>query len=204
MWSCYLLQTKDRTSTYIGATINVHRRLRQHNGELAGGAKATSKRKGEWERVVTIHGFPDKTSALRFEWRWKRNSRYKRKPCVKLLVARSLLLVEKTYQTCRLIIEKSIRITTIDPSNPTMIPVCILGCPIQFSVMDNQVVIDVECDAPDTVLAPGRIYEHPILGNMTPEGFQVDPITGRTIKVFCSLMDNKKQTNTKTNYPSIT
>lgn len=76
----YLLQTNTETSkkTYIGATQNLNRRLRQHNKEIKGGAIATGIRvsKGEtWERVCYIKNFPSWISALQFEWRWKQISR---------------------------------------------------------------------------------------------------------------------------------
>ena len=38
-WSCYILFSNGKS--YTGASNNVNKRLRQHNGELAGGAKAT-------------------------------------------------------------------------------------------------------------------------------------------------------------------
>lgn len=41
MWYVYLLTDPARRRTYIGATIDVRRRLRQHNGEICGGARAT-------------------------------------------------------------------------------------------------------------------------------------------------------------------
>jgi structure-specific endonuclease subunit SLX1 len=65
-------------STYIGATVNLEHRLRQHNKEIKGGAKATSIKveQGElWERAAYISGFPDWQAALQFEWRWKQLSR---------------------------------------------------------------------------------------------------------------------------------
>lgn len=73
-WSCYCLRTCDGGAlrTYIGATPDVDRRLRQHNGELAGGAAATRGRR--WERICHVAGFPDHRAALQFEWRWKRLS----------------------------------------------------------------------------------------------------------------------------------
>ena len=44
----YLLKSTKGT-TYVGATVNLERRLRQHNKELVGGAKATTSKvkKGE-------------------------------------------------------------------------------------------------------------------------------------------------------------
>jgi len=74
----YLLATTNHTNTYVGATIDLDRRLRQHNKELKGGAHATSMKvkQGEsWERICYISGFPDWSAALQFEWRWKQITR---------------------------------------------------------------------------------------------------------------------------------
>jgi len=73
----YLLISSDN-STYVGATVDLDHRLRQHNKELVGGAYATSRKvnKGEiWTRACHVSGFPDWRSALQFEWRWKQLSR---------------------------------------------------------------------------------------------------------------------------------
>ena len=45
----FLINTKNRC-TYIGCTNNTKRRIRQHNGDLVGGAKFTkrNKRNGQW------------------------------------------------------------------------------------------------------------------------------------------------------------
>jgi structure-specific endonuclease subunit SLX1 len=73
----YLLLSSDN-STYVGATVDLDRRLRQHNKEIKGGAHATSAKvsKGEtWIRAAHVSGFPNWQSALQFEWRWKQLSR---------------------------------------------------------------------------------------------------------------------------------
>ena len=46
----YLLYNTKNNNTYIGITNNKERRIRQHNGELVGGAKYTHAKKddGEW------------------------------------------------------------------------------------------------------------------------------------------------------------
>ena len=74
----YLLESSVSRATYVGATVDVDHRLRQHNGELVGGAHATTMRvkAGEtWRRVCYVSGFPDWPAALQFEWRWKQLSR---------------------------------------------------------------------------------------------------------------------------------
>ena len=64
-----MLVAADGSRTYVGATVDPARRLRQHNGELVGGARATAGR--TWTRRYLIGGFEDERAALRFEWRWK-------------------------------------------------------------------------------------------------------------------------------------
>ncbi len=66
---CYLLQSISRPKrTYFGVTLNLSNRIRQHNGEITGGAKAT--RSGRpWKIIAYISGFINRIEALRFEWR---------------------------------------------------------------------------------------------------------------------------------------
>ena len=72
----YCLATVETpTLTYIGATVDGDRRLRQHNGELVGGAKATHKRPNGWYRVCYVRGFSTWNAALSFEWHWKHFSK---------------------------------------------------------------------------------------------------------------------------------
>jgi len=65
-------------STYIGATVDLDRRIRQHNKLIVGGARATSMKvaKGEtWSYYCYVENFPNYNEALKFEWRWKHLSR---------------------------------------------------------------------------------------------------------------------------------
>ena len=88
-------------STYIGATVNLERRIRQHNKEIKGGAVATSNKvlNGElWSYVCYVENFPNYNEALKFEWRWKQISRIlqkknpKQNPREKRLEALKMLL----------------------------------------------------------------------------------------------------------------
>lgn len=77
----YLLECTSG-ATYVGATVDLDRRLRQHNKEIKGGAKATSAKvvRGEtWKRICYVENFPDWSAALQFEWAWKFQSRQLRK-----------------------------------------------------------------------------------------------------------------------------
>ena len=99
---CYLLYT-DAGQTYVGATVDVDRRLRQHNKEITGGARATGIRVDqglEWKRACYIQGIPEWRSALQIEWRWKQLGRTKCKNIKNPLVRRfhslkTLLAMEK-------------------------------------------------------------------------------------------------------------
>jgi len=55
---------------YVGATVDITRRLRQHNGELRGGAKRTSS--GRPWKVVALVEVGEKIPALKLEWKLKR------------------------------------------------------------------------------------------------------------------------------------
>lgn len=73
----YLLESTNH-NTYIGATVNLDHRLRQHNMEIKGGAAITTMkvRMGEkWTRACYVTGFPTWSEALKFEWAWKFQSR---------------------------------------------------------------------------------------------------------------------------------
>jgi structure-specific endonuclease subunit SLX1 len=74
----YILESSDFKATYVGATVDLNHRLRQHNKELVGGAHATSVKVAQgytWNRICFIQGFPDWPAALQFEWRLKQLSR---------------------------------------------------------------------------------------------------------------------------------
>lgn len=76
---CYILQNGINKKTYNGYTVNPTRRLRQHNGELKGGAKATSST-NSWEYIAIVSGFPDEINALQCEWRIRHPNNKRKRP----------------------------------------------------------------------------------------------------------------------------
>jgi len=96
----YFIQSTNG-STYIGATVDLDKRIRQHNKEIKGGATATSNKviNGEyWSYVCYVENFPSYNEALKFEWRWKQISRKLQnnnsllKPYDKRILALNMLL----------------------------------------------------------------------------------------------------------------
>ena len=75
-YSVYLLYNTSNNRTYLGITNNSIRRIRQHNGELKGGAKYTHNFKGdgEWKYYLKINNL-NKCEALSIE----RTAKNKRK-----------------------------------------------------------------------------------------------------------------------------
>lgn len=75
----YLLQSSTvKRRTYVGCSARgVAHRLRQHNGEITGGARQTSTGR-PWTLLLTIEGFRTRQEALQFEYAWRRVHRRRR------------------------------------------------------------------------------------------------------------------------------
>jgi len=75
----YLLYHPNKNRTYLGISNNLKRRWRQHNGEIKGGAKATTALLGFGQWIpVCISPMENKSQALSFERKIK-NMRRKAK-----------------------------------------------------------------------------------------------------------------------------
>jgi structure-specific endonuclease subunit SLX1 len=67
-WLVYVLVSADGQRTYVGVTIDLEKRLRQHNGALPGGARAT--RAGRpWTVGATFGPLADRGEAQALEYR---------------------------------------------------------------------------------------------------------------------------------------
>jgi len=93
---CYLLFANGGRQTYIGATVDPDRRLRQHNGEITGGARRT--KGSSWLRACYVGPFPNWVSTLQFEWAWKHHGRGKPRVSGKLEALWNLLHTERSTQ----------------------------------------------------------------------------------------------------------
>ena len=65
----YLLRSLHKRRTYVGYSPDPYRRLRQHNGELAGSAPIGGR---PWVLVLIVSGFGSKHAALAFESAWQK------------------------------------------------------------------------------------------------------------------------------------
>jgi len=76
---CYIIT--DGKRTYNGYTVNLSRRIRQHNGEIKGGAKATKCTQGVWSYIAVLT-CPDWTAvrAMQHEWTIKYPTRRRPRP----------------------------------------------------------------------------------------------------------------------------
>lgn len=99
----YLLRSTTSKKTYIGYTVNIKRRLRQHNGEITGGAKRTQKGR-PWELVAWVTGFPYERTALQYEFCIQRTRKYQRTSGIanKLYLMKQLLRQERICNTAPL------------------------------------------------------------------------------------------------------
>ena len=96
---CYILKSSVSERTYIGYTINFPRRIRQHNGEISGGAKKTRNWR-PWYPICLIRGFYEASSALRFEYRLQHAKKRKGKTNAVTFVLETLVDLINSGEPC--------------------------------------------------------------------------------------------------------
>lgn len=85
---CYIIVSADGRSSYVGWTNAPSRRIRQHCGQIKGGARATRGR--QWHYAARLEGIVDEKHAMQCEWKLKRLSRGKR-PAARVAVLVDML-----------------------------------------------------------------------------------------------------------------
>jgi putative endonuclease len=80
-WVVYVIQSQQKRFSkkgkvlegffYVGCTTDVNRRLRQHNGEIRGGGKYTSKHR-PWVLMCTYGTYDNRSEAMKSEMALKK------------------------------------------------------------------------------------------------------------------------------------
>ena len=88
---------KSDNLTYVGMTNDFFKRWRQHNKEIKGGAKYTSKRE-EWYPICIIDGFETMKESMQCEWAVKHKKKKKHKYApVRRILNLNLLLQQSQW-----------------------------------------------------------------------------------------------------------
>lgn len=106
----YWIVTEETRRSYIGATVDLRRRIRQHNGELVGGARRT--RRGRWRYHRIVGGFRTWREALQFEWAFKHVSRRARSIATRQKALEVLLRRERWTRNAPLARDVPLRVHT--------------------------------------------------------------------------------------------
>jgi predicted GIY-YIG superfamily endonuclease len=80
---CYIVKqvNGNRDLTYVGYTVKPSRRIRQHSGEIHGGARFTVKHKCKWEFLVVMTcPYWNNIKAMQNEWLIKHPTRKRKTP----------------------------------------------------------------------------------------------------------------------------
>ena len=116
----YCIQSGPRR-TYVGATKGLRKRLRQHNGEITGGAKATKGRL--WKYLFHFEGFESWRQALSFEWHLKHVRKYRRgqDPVERRWECARILLAQDRWQHVSLVPAHSCENGDDDPGAASLV-----------------------------------------------------------------------------------
>lgn len=107
-WCCYIIKSRDSNNSYNGSTNDPVRRLRQHNGEISGGAFRTKQHR-PWDYIAILKGLPDHINCLSCEWRirYPNNKRKKeqkyRGVMGRIVGLNEILKLEKWTNQCKIL-----------------------------------------------------------------------------------------------------
>ncbi len=143
-WIFYIIANGPRT--YAGVSPDPLRRLRQHNGELAGGAKYTTGFGPGWYHVCFVKGFATSRQALQFEWAVKHHPPRKTGGIRSRLEKLHAVLRKENWTS------RAPRSSTIPLSLEWLVdPVCTLPLPPHVSVRHS-------LGSPPGPPPPGKVY----------------------------------------------
>jgi len=94
VWYVYVLLCADH-SLYCGITIDLKKRLRQHNGEIKGGAKYTRGRGPH--RIVFIKKAMNRSIASKLEYQFKQLSRKNKIDIINQAFPRQLQALDQNH-----------------------------------------------------------------------------------------------------------
>lgn len=175
---CYLLRSKVqqyRHACYVGFTVDPPHRLKQHNGELVGGAfKTHSKR--PWEMTLVVYGFPTRKYALKFEYMWQHPMEAK---CLKHVDWPAINSCFKSQNY-----ERHIRILK---EMLNSLPWCRLSLRVCVTVQDVFEMLHTEPHVPDSVnIHMGQLTDLPL-------SQEILPTPGHDVPSQCAICSRNKK-----------
>lgn len=107
-YCCYLLANNLNKRTYVGVTINMRKRFRQHSKIIKQGAKYTSMlpESGRWYPICVVTGFQNKTQALQFEYCMKQKmNKYRNNHLDKNTLKKIRTICKNTEKPCPRVVQ---------------------------------------------------------------------------------------------------
>jgi predicted GIY-YIG superfamily endonuclease len=147
LWFNYII-FENKNKTYIGSTVDIDRRIRQHNGIIKGGAKYT--RNGIWNYYCVLFDLNhSKRSALSDEWHLKHikfktksysNTKNIKLPIKKRIYALEQYLIHKSFKKYDHILFIAKKYMMLTPLLPTSILIIYLE-EINMNIINNYISI---------------------------------------------------------------
>ena len=143
-WIFYIIVNKN--NTYAGVSPDPVRRLRQHNGEICGGAKYTTSKGPGWTHICLVSGFQTSQQALQFEWAVKHVAP-RNKGGIGQRIQKLFKVLCKERWTSKAVLAETVPLTIVWHDGP--MPDIFKGCPLYVTVhtdVNTGVNTDVNTD----------------------------------------------------------